>query len=124
MESMESLRLVLLFLHFVGLAAMLGGWLAQLSAGSRLVGGGMLHGALLQLVTGVGLVGVLQALHSDDPGEWGEPNNAKYAVKLVLLLAALVLLWRNRRRDPVPPGGWWVIGLLALANLAVAVFWT
>ena len=48
----------------------------------------------------IGLVGVLQALHGDDPGEWGEPNNAKFGVKLVVLLAALVLLWRNRRRDP------------------------
>ena len=121
---METLRLVLVFLHFVGLASLLGGWLAQLRpGGDRYVAAGMLHGGLLQLITGVGLVGVLQALASDDPARW-EVDNAKYGVKLAVLLAILVLLWANRRRDPVPSGGWYAIGLLSLANLAVAVFWT
>ncbi len=120
---MESLRLVLVFLHFVGLASLLGGFLTQLSARPRHVVPAMLHGALTQLVTGVALVGVRQALHGDDPARW-PVDNAKWGVKLAVLAAILVLVVANRRRTTAAAGGFWLIGLLTLANVALAVFWT
>ena len=40
---------VLLFLHFIGLASLLGGFLVQLRTVPRVINNAMLHGALLQL---------------------------------------------------------------------------
>jgi uncharacterized transporter YbjL len=120
---MESVRLVLVFLHLVGMASLLGGFLAQLSARPRRIVAAMLHGALLQLVTGVALVGVRQSLHGDDAARW-PVDNTKWGVKLAVLLAILVLVVANRRRAVAAPGGFWLIGLLTLGNLALAVFWT
>jgi hypothetical protein len=119
---MQTLRLVLVFLHFVGLASLLGGYLTQLASDSKRVVMAMFHGALLQLITGVALVGVRQGLHSDDAAAW-PIDNTKYAVKLVVLLVVLALVWVNRRKASVPLGVYHGIGLLTLANIGVAVFW-
>ncbi|TDC55296.1 hypothetical protein E1281_13270 [Actinomadura sp. KC345] len=117
---MEFLRLLLLFLHFVGLAVLIGGFVAQLqaarSAPSR-PGTAMLHGALTQLVTGVALVGVLQGALDE------EVNNAKIAVKLAVVLAVVTLILVGRRR-PLSTPIFMTIGGLAIANVGVAVFWT
>ena len=58
---MDFLRLLLIFLHFIGLAALLGGFLAQLPASEKQITNGMLHGALTQLVTGAALLQNQQA---------------------------------------------------------------
>jgi len=118
---MESLRLLLVFLHLLGMASLLGGFLAQLGASPRRISAAMLHGALLQLVTGVALVGVRQALHEREPAEWAV-DNAVWGAKLAVLLVVLVLVVANRRRRRVPAGGFWTIGLLSTANVALAVF--
>ncbi|MDD6791684.1 MAG: hypothetical protein PUE00_05940 [Thermobifida fusca] len=117
---MEFVRHLLLFFHFVGLAVLIGGFLAQLPAarpGPVKPSTGMLHGALTQLVTGVALVGVLQGALD------AEVNNVKITVKLLVVLAALVLILVGRRR-PLNTPAFMTIGALALANVAVAVFWT
>lgn len=117
---MEFLRLLLLFLHFVGLAVIIGGFLAQYAAARReptRPATGMLHGALTQLVTGVCLVGVNQA------GLDKEVDNAKVGVKLLVLLVILGLIVAGRRR-PLPTAAFTMIGVLAVVNIGVAVFWT
>ena len=114
---MEVLRSCLLFLHFVGLASLLGGFLTQMSAAEKLVGPAMLHGALTQLVTGLLLVGVDEA--ADHP-----VIQAKIGVKLVVLLVILGLVWVNRSRPAVTRGVYFAIGGLTALNIAVAVFWT
>ena len=55
---METVANIFLVLHFVGLAALFGGFLAQMSAKSKVVTNGMLHGTLLSLVAGIVMVGV------------------------------------------------------------------
>ena len=120
---MEIARDVLLVLHFVGLASLLGGFLLQMREPVKVVNAAMLHGALTQLVTGVGLVWVLTRLHEQDPAQWSEPDNAKFGVKAAILLAILVLVWVNRRRESVPTGVWALIGLLTLGDIVVAVVW-
>jgi hypothetical protein len=114
---MDVARLVLLFLHFLGLASLLGGVLVQVRAPDRRILPAMLHGATTQLVTGLALVGVDQALDR-------EVNNPRAAVKLAVLLVILVLLWTNRSRRAVTSGGFFAIGLLTVVNTAIAVFWT
>ncbi|TDC63417.1 hypothetical protein E1200_22380 [Actinomadura sp. GC306] len=117
---MEFVRLLLLFFHFVGLAVLIGGFLAQLPEARRgpvRPATGMLHGALTQLVTGVALVGVLQGALD------AEVDNVKITVKLGVVLAALVLILLGRRR-PLATPVFMAIGALAVLNVGVAVFWT
>lgn len=115
---MEFLRLVLLFLHLLGMAALAGSFLVQRhTAASGPLNAGWLHGSLLQLVTGVALVGVNEAQDND-------LDHVKVAVKLVVLLVILGLVLVGRRRDPLP--AWLVpaVAGLVVLNVGVAVFWT
>ena len=117
---MEILRNVLLVLHLVGVAAILGGALVQLAPGLQGKGrviATMMHGVWLQLITGIALVGVIQAADLDDV------NNAKIGVKLAVLIVITVIAFLNRKKDPVARWVIPVIGVLALANIAIAVFW-
>lgn len=114
---MQLVRHLLLFLHFVGLASLLGGFLVQLSASTRRIVPAMLHGALTQLATGVLLVGVDESL--DEP-----VDNAKIAVKLVVLLVVLTIVWVNRKRPSVGETAYLTVGTLTTLDVGVAVFWT
>lgn len=113
---MDLLHDLLVFLHFIGLAALFGGLFVQLKADPRVVNNAMLHGIATQLVTGLLLVGLLEA--DDD----AEVDNAKIGVKLLVALVIGVLVWVNRRKT-LPAGLF--LGLLGLTalNIAVAVFW-
>lgn len=112
---MDLLRDFLVFLHFIGLAALFGGLFVQLKADPRVVNNAMLHGIATQLVTGLLLVGVLEA---DD----AEVDNAKIGVKLLVALVIGVLVWVNRRKTLATGLFLGLLGLTAL-NIAVAVFW-
>lgn len=118
---MEFLRLLTLFLHFIGLAVLLGSFLMQIrqqpSEGRWSPGTGMLPGALTQLLTGVILVGLLQGvLHLP-------VDNMKIVVKLLILVAILALVLIGRRKPLVTPA-FMSIGLLTVLNVGIAVFWT
>ncbi len=113
---MDFLRDLLLFLHFIGLAALFGGLFVQVKAHPRVVNNAMFHGILTQLVTGLLLVGVLEA------GDH-EVDNAKIGVKLLVALVIGALILVNRKKQALADGLY--LGLLGLTvvNIAVAVFW-
>ncbi|MGD6978594.1 MULTISPECIES: hypothetical protein [Citricoccus] len=117
---MDFLHSASLFLHILGAAALLGGWLAMFRRPT--VSSWQHLGAWVQLVTGVLLVGLLEM--NDDAGP---VNHAKIAVKLVVLLAVLVAAVMGRRRvrrgQDVPTGMAHAVGGLTLVNIAIAVFW-
>lgn len=117
---MDLLRDLLVFLHFVGLAALFGGLFVQLKADPRVVNNAMLHGIATQLVTGLLLVGLLEA---DDDFDADASFHSKIGVKLLVALVIGVLVWVNRRKTALPNGLF--LGLLGLTalNIAVAVFW-
>ena len=127
MEPLTVVQLVLLVTHFFGLAAIIGPFFFQLRKKTGFDFRVMLIGAITQLVTGLALVGVLQA--SDD----ATVNNAKIAVKLVLALIVLVavLIARGRQKKALAAGGtdrvslpWLhITGAGAVVNVIVAVFW-
>ena len=113
---MDFLRDVLLFLHFVGLASLFGGLFVQVRTDPRVVNNAMFHGILTQLVTGLLLVGVLEA------GDH-EVDNAKIGVKLLVALVIGALVLVNRKKPSLQDGLYFgLLGLTAL-NIAVAVFW-
>src|SRR5919197_156063 len=116
---MEFLRLSLLFLHLGGLAALAGGLAVRLGGpreGRSMGNTVVLSSSLALLLTGAGLVPVDHALdrHLDD---------AKAGVKLAVLLVILALVLIDRRRR-LSPRAFAAVGLLAAADVAVAVFWT
>ena len=54
---------------------------------------------------------------------WADVNNAKFAVKLLVLLVILALVWANRSKTPAAPKVFQAIGALTVADIAIAVFW-
>ncbi|MCH9815943.1 MAG: hypothetical protein K0U64_05750 [Actinomycetia bacterium] len=114
---------IILVLHFLGLASLIGGFLVQIKSSPRVVNNAMLHGALIQLVTGLLLVGLLYPLHDSDPEDYSLPNNAKIAVKLIVVLAVLVVLLMNRKKPEISSAIWGLIGVLSILNVIIAVFW-
>jgi len=119
---MNVVFIILLILHFLGLASLLGAFLVQLRdvvAGKGRVLPAMVHGALTQLVTGVLMIGILEAglLGSE------RPDMGKYAVKLAVVIVITVLVFVFRKRNPAPSFWLWAIGVLTLANTVIAVAW-
>ena len=113
---MQILKDVVLILRFLGPAAIIGGVLAQMRQTPKRVDALVVHGALTQLVTGVALVGLDQAL--DDP-----VDNTKVGIKLVILPVITVLAWRHRKAEAVATWVWATIGLLTVVNIAIAAIW-
>ena len=114
---MDLVRHVLLFAHLLGWAALFGGLLAQGRDPYKRVNAAMRDGVGTAFVTGLALVGILEA------GD-GDVHHATIAVKGVVGLVLLVLVMANTRKERIPQGLWaGLVGLTAL-NVAVAVFWS
>ncbi len=115
---MTFLYNLILVLHFVGLASLLGGVIVQAKAPVKGVNPAMLHGALTQLVTGVLLVGIAESGGVDE-----ELNMTKIGVKLIVVAIITVLAFVGRKKPMPQTGMWAAIGLLTLLNVVLAVFW-
>lgn len=113
---MDTVRLILLILHILGFAALIGGLLTQLGTPEKKVLGVMRDGVGTAFLTGLLLVGVLEA---DD----ADVNHAKVGVKLVIGLALLVLVMANMRKPRIPDGLYFGLLALSVANVCVAVLW-
>jgi hypothetical protein len=116
-SAVEILRLILLYLHLIGFALLLGGALAQYLSGVIRINAAMLWGAFIQLVTGLGLAAPLRG------GGDNEPDPAKLAVKLVIAVLIVIMVFFSRKRETVSRGHFLAIVGLTLVNAAVAVFW-
>lgn len=112
---------VILVLHFLGLASLIGGFLVQIKTSPRVVNTAMAHGVLLQLITGVLLVGLKYPMHAADPSS-PLPDNLKIAIKLLVTIAVAIVVFTNRKKDSISNGTWATIGGLSILNVIVAVF--
>lgn len=118
---METLRDVVVLIHLVGFAVLFGAWAVELF-GKRGINRVMHWGLGIAAIAGL----VLAA-------PWGlgdgELNYAKIATKLVILLIIGALLGigaarqRKSANKTVPAAIFWLVGLLTLANAAIAVIW-
>ena len=116
---MELARNVLLILHLAGMA----GILISILASRTKLSSGISHSALLALIAGIGLVGIRYSLNSADPIKWELIDNAKITIKLIFVAIILVLGYRYKKKETVAPVIWWTVAVLALANIAIAVWW-
>lgn len=114
---METLRLILLVLHILGFAALIGGLFAQGGSAEKRVNGAMRDGVGTAFVTGLALVGVLEA------GD-GDVDHGKVAVKFAIGLVLLVLVMANTRKERIPQGLWAGLLVLSIVNVCVAVLWS
>ncbi|MGK5682114.1 hypothetical protein [Actinoplanes sp. URMC 104] len=114
---MEALRLILLFIHLVGFALLLGGAIAQYLTGKFRINAAVLWGSIIQLVSGLGLAAPLRGGGDD------EPSPIKLGVKLLLAILIFIMVFVPRKREAVNKGHFIGIIALTLANAAVAVFW-
>jgi hypothetical protein len=139
---METVWSLLVVVHLVGMAALIGGWLTQLRAATPRVPATVLYGAVAQVISGPVLVGLASsgAVHHS-------VDNVKIGVKLVIALAVFVVAYLGRHRETeaaeagaalaLAPGGaavaapaatWTapvhLAGGLALVNVLIAVLWT
>ena len=115
---MELAKNILLILHFVGLAALLSGFFYQLKDWGKgmKVNAGILHGAWLQLITGLGMVGLIQAMHGTE-----QVNNLVMAVKTVILTVIFFVAYSFNKKEKTPT---WVVPAIAgltTINIALAV---
>ena len=114
---MDLVRQILLFVHILGFAALLGGMFVQCGGPARRVNGAMRDGSGTAFLAGLGLVGVLEAGDTD-------VNHVKIAVKLLIGLTVLVLVMANVRKERIADGLFFGIFALAVINVGVAVFWS
>lgn len=115
---MELIRHLLVLLHLIGFAALLGGCLVQFRSTAPEVNAAMLHGAFTQLVSGAALVVLLELTPPS-----GDVNPIKIAVKAAVTVIITILVVANRRYASIPRGLWVALLILALGNAGVAVLW-
>lgn len=117
---MDVLINIVVALHIVGIAALLGGFFTQMKVmgnGEGRITPGMLHGAFTMLATGIILVGLNEAAGND-------VNHIKIGVKLVVLVVVLGLTYVKRDDERVPAGVLGAIGALTTLNIFLATVWT
>lgn len=126
MTPLEIVRLVLLIIHLVGLAAIIGPFLLQMRRKTGFEFQTMLVGSIVQVVTGVLLIAVRK---TEDLAVIDAKMGVKLAIALLVLAAAIIAVVRQRRLvaagasdRPVLPF-LHTMGFLALANVVVAVVW-
>ena len=108
---------IVLILHFIGLAGIIGGWLATIKAPE--VNKAILHGAILQVVTGLLLVGLREM-------DGADVNHMKIGIKLLIAIVILVVAVLGVRKEARAQGSTatlaHVAGALGIVNVAIAVF--
>ena len=114
---MKTLLHILLVLHLLGWAIVLGGVLVSMRPPK--LPKGVLHGILTALVTGVLMVGIAESSDTID-----DPDMAKITVKLLvaLVVTALVIVG-VRKPAKVTTGLLGAFAGLTALNVAIAVLW-
>src|SRR5699024_10203945 len=121
LTRMSFLYNIFVLIHLLGMAALVGGYLVVLP--NLRVNDVMLWGARIQLLSGVIVMGIGEAVSSLDK----DYDMAKIGIKLVIsvIVVALVEIARaGQSRDEAKPNLVHAAGALAIINVVIAVLWT
>jgi MFS superfamily sulfate permease-like transporter len=112
---MEITEHIALFFHVIGFVALFGVSMMQIRARVRTVKSGMLHGALIQLVSGLILVAI----------KVSEINHFAATAKLVIICIILGILFYYRRNTEriIPALPFFAIVALTLVEVLIALAW-
>ncbi|QYF90599.1 MULTISPECIES: hypothetical protein [Arthrobacter] len=116
---------IVVFLHIVGAAMVVGIWIGHLK--TPIVHPRQFDGAMLSILTGIALMGLLPILHNQDPSEFGDPNYFKLGIKFAIGLGVGVLAFIGRRKfkkgEKIELSMAHGVGGLGLLNIAIATLW-
>jgi uncharacterized protein involved in response to NO len=116
---MDILHSILVAAHLLGMAVIVGTFLIQMRKKTDFAVLPVLIAAIVQLVTGLALVGLAEA--SDFDLNYAKIGT-KLAIAVIVLVGAIGAFVAQRRGKRVAP--WFhVAGGFATINLLVAVFW-
>jgi hypothetical protein len=121
--TIEIVRNVTLILHFIGIGALLGGFLTQMKsmrAKQAKIVPAINHGAWTMFITGLILTGVAEYRASIIGFE---VNHALIGAKTAVVIAILVLVLLNRKKPVVSSAVFGSIGILTIANITMAVLY-
>jgi len=115
---MDAVYKVAFILHGIGVLAIIVGYFIELSRGTRGIHPAMLHGASLQVATGLIMVD-LRAMNyiKDEP----ELNYSIVFVKFAISLGILALCVMGRKVDGDKTKWWAGVGVLTLVNIFIAI---
>lgn len=114
---MTTLQNVLVFIHLLGMAAIIGGFFSTMKTPRAIAP--MVWGARLQLLSGLAMVGVIESQ------KW-QINNGWVAVKLVVAFIVVALLEISAAKEKKGESAAVLVqaaAVLTVVNIAVAVFW-
>jgi hypothetical protein len=116
---MEILRHIVVLVHLVGFAVLFGAWVVEAVSRRR--------GFTRLMEWGLGIAGVAGLALAAPWGISYPLDYVKLGTKLVILLVIGAILGigmgRQRRTGSVPPVLFWLVGILTLANAAIALIW-
>ena len=118
---MEFTYNLFLTLHFIGLAGLLGGLLAQIPNKPKQLQKLVMHSGLLMLIAGLVMVGINQMMHADDPTV-ALLDHITVAIKSTVILLILAIGYLNIKKSVLSNKVWAVMSLLALFNVVIAVY--
>ena len=110
---------VLLFLHIVGAAMIVGYWIATIKTPT--VHPRQRDGAFLQLLTGIAMMGLLPLMPDADPNYF--KLGIKFAIGVAVAVLAVIGSRKVKNGEPVSTGLAHGVGGLALVNIAIATLW-
>lgn len=115
---METLRLIVVFIHLIGFATLFGAWAVEAFGGRKHITKLMNVGLVIAAVAGLALA-----------APWGTDsfNYPKIGTKLIVLLVIGAFMGigsaRQRKNGAVPSLLFWGVGILTLVNAGLAVIW-
>lgn len=107
---------ILVALHLVGVIAIGWGFFSQISKEKKEINPGLLHGGLLQLVTGIAMVGLAESGAVDE-----DLNMTKISIKLLVVLALIATAVLGKKAKGDAKTYWMAAGALWVANVIIAV---
>ncbi|MET4622516.1 multisubunit Na+/H+ antiporter MnhB subunit [Arthrobacter sp. 2762] len=116
---MSILFSILVFLHIVGAAMIVGYWIATIKTPT--VHPRQRDGAFLQLLTGIAMMGLLPLMPDADPNYF--KLGIKFAIGVAVAVLAVIGSRKVKNGEPVSTGLAHGVGGLALVNIAIATIW-
>lgn len=115
---MTTINTGFLIIHILSAVVILLLLLLQWNKSPRKLNPGIVHAGLTALIAGLVLMGMSLTVDSDET-----INYWKYALKLIVLVAILIISYRNIKKTSLTKKTWLVLIGLTITNILIALFW-